>query len=39
MAAGKTIHVNDKMQSGYSYALEAPVGADFAPGFEPHFTP
>ncbi|UWP91704.1 hypothetical protein K3X13_11650 [Aliiroseovarius crassostreae] len=36
---GDEIHVNDKMQSGYSYRLEAPVGAEFAPGFTPHHSP
>lgn len=35
----KTITVNDQMQSDYSYALSAPMGEDFADGFEPHFTP
>ena len=27
------------MQSGYEYALVAPEGRDFAPGFEPELTP
>ncbi|UWP94849.1 hypothetical protein K3X48_11620 [Aliiroseovarius crassostreae] len=36
---GDEVHVNDKMQSGYSYRLEAPVGAEFAPGFTPHHSP
>ncbi|MCB1562949.1 MAG: hypothetical protein KDJ75_05180 [Alphaproteobacteria bacterium] len=27
------------MQTGYSYVLEAPVGEDFADGFEPFLTP
>ena len=36
---GDTITVNDRMQSGYSYVLEAPMGKDFAEGFNPHFTP
>ncbi|UWQ10544.1 hypothetical protein K3X41_11645 [Aliiroseovarius crassostreae] len=36
---GDEIHVNDKMQSGYSYRLEAPVGAEFASGFTPHHSP
>lgn len=35
----RTISVEDKMQSGYSYVLTAPTGAQFADGFEPHFTP
>lgn len=34
-----TVTVNDRMQSGYSYRLTAPVGADFAPEFQPHYTP
>lgn len=34
-----TIHVEDKMQSGYAYGLSAPAGEQFAVGFEPHFTP
>ena len=33
------IHVDDKMQSGYSYALEAPEGEGFAPDFQPFFSP
>lgn len=36
---GTLIHVNDRMQRGYSYALSAPPGMDFADGFTPHFTP
>jgi hypothetical protein len=36
---GDSITVNDSMQSGYSYRIDAPPGQDFAPGFEPHFTP
>lgn len=36
---GDTVTVNDSMQSGYRYRLDAPAGADFGPGFEPHFTP
>lgn len=35
----KTITVNDQMQSGYDYALDAPMGEGFADGFEPFFTP
>ena len=38
-AQRKTIVVDDKMQSGYRYALTAPTGRDFAPGFEPELTP
>lgn len=33
------IKVNDKMQSGYSYALTAPCGRSFDVGFEPFLTP
>jgi hypothetical protein len=35
----KMVHVNDKMQRGYSYELVARRGRDFAPGFEPELTP
>ncbi|MEI9991806.1 MAG: hypothetical protein WDM86_17420 [Rhizomicrobium sp.] len=33
------VTVNDKMQRGYRYALTAPMGRDFAPGFAPQLTP
>ncbi|HOO82894.1 MAG TPA: hypothetical protein PK513_10380, partial [Alphaproteobacteria bacterium] len=36
---GDKITVNDKMQSGYSYRLDAPMGKNFDPAFKPHFTP
>ncbi len=36
---GDIIHVNDLMQKGYSYVLEAPMGEDFADGFKPCFSP
>lgn len=39
MKPGDTITVNDKMQTGYSYVLTAPMGKNFDPGFTPHFTP
>ncbi len=39
MAIGDWVEVNDRMQSGYSYRLEAPMGAEFAPEFTPHHTP
>ncbi len=39
MTSRRTIHVNDRMQSGYSYDLTAPEGEDFDPAFTPHFTP
>lgn len=32
-----TVFVNDKMQTGYQYALSAPVGARFDPSV-PHLT-
>jgi hypothetical protein len=33
------ITVHDTMQRGYRYALAAPMGRDFAPGFAPELTP
>ena len=39
MPIGDVIIVNDKMQTGYSYTLQAPSGEDFAPGFTPYLTP
>jgi hypothetical protein len=36
---GDKVHVNDKMQQGYSYELAAPAGENFASSFQPHFTP
>ena len=38
-APGVWVEVHDKMQSGYRYLLEAQVGRDFAPNFNPCFTP
>ncbi len=35
----RVIHVNDKMQTGYSYELVAPVGKKFDPEFKPELTP
>ncbi|HVX36771.1 MAG TPA: hypothetical protein VHC71_11195 [Hyphomicrobium sp.] len=35
----KTVHVNDKMQSGYTYELVFSMGQNFAPGFNPQLTP
>ena len=35
----KTVTVNDRMQRGYRYALSAPAGRNFDPGFEPQLTP
>jgi hypothetical protein len=37
--AGRTIIVNDKMQSGYRYRLLALIGKDFASDFKPELTP
>jgi hypothetical protein len=39
MRTSQTITVQDKMQTGYSYTLVAPVGAEFDPRFTPHYTP
>jgi hypothetical protein len=36
---GDVILVNDRMQTGYSYKITAPCGQDFAPGFQPFYTP
>ena len=35
----KRIVVDDLMQHGYEYVLEAPAGSDFGVGFEPELTP
>jgi hypothetical protein len=35
----KKIIVNDKMQSGYVYYLNEPLGRNFHPDFKPHLTP
>lgn len=39
MAAGRTVIVNDTMQTDYRYELVAPVGSGFAEGFSPYYTP
>lgn len=39
MAKNKIIKVRDKMQSGYSYELVAPMGKNFDPRFKPELTP
>jgi hypothetical protein len=39
MFVGNKTTVNDKMQSDYSYVLEAPMGAEFDPSFAPYYTP
>lgn len=36
---GAVVHVHDRMQTGYAYAVAAPAGKNFAPGFKPAFTP
>lgn len=36
---GDIVHVEDRMQRGYTYQIVAPPGRDFDPGFEPRFTP
>jgi hypothetical protein len=33
------IHVNDTMQSNYSYELSAPTGQNFSEDFQPHYSP
>jgi hypothetical protein len=39
VAPRRVVIVNDRMQSGYRYALAAPVGRDFAADFAPELTP
>jgi len=36
---GDIVRVDDRMQRGYSYLLEASMGEDFADGFSPCFSP
>jgi len=36
---GKVIHVNNKMQKGYSYKLTEPIGKNFDPSFTPSYSP
>jgi len=36
---GKKIEVDNKMQTGYSYTLQEPVGKNFDPEFKPDLTP
>jgi hypothetical protein len=38
-AARRVVVVNDKMQTNYRYNCVAPVGRNFAAGFEPQLTP
>ncbi|AML52885.1 hypothetical protein [Falsihalocynthiibacter arcticus] len=39
MRLGDEITVNDRFQTGYTYALSAPVRAEFADDFNPVYTP
>lgn len=39
MYKNKKVRVHDKMQTGYSYELSAPVGKNFDPRFNPNLTP
>ena len=39
LTIGDTIIVDDRMQRDYRYEIVAPMGADFWPGFAPHFSP
>ena len=39
MAVGDIIAVNDTMQTGYSYRLDAPVGQGFSGEFQPYHSP
>ncbi len=39
MTEHQIIKVDDRMQQGYSYRLEAPMGAAFDPGFAPAYSP
>jgi hypothetical protein len=39
LAIGDVIRVNDRMQRGYHYTLEAGMGRSFAPDFKPALTP
>ena len=36
---GDHIHVHDRLQRGYVYRLDAPMGEDFDAGFHPCFSP
>lgn len=36
---GDGVVVNDRMQRDYAYRIDAPMGQDFAPEFEPRYTP
>ena len=39
MKIGDQISISDRMQTGYSYALSAPMGLDFAENFTPYYSP
>ncbi len=36
---GDVVSVNDTMQQGYQYEIEAPYGSSFAEGFDPFYSP
>ena len=36
---GDIVTVNDTMQTSYQYSIQVPMGQNFAPEFNPHFTP
>jgi hypothetical protein len=36
---GDWVRVDDRMQRGYRYKIEAPPGQNFAPGFTPFYSP
>jgi hypothetical protein len=36
---GDTVTVDDRMQRSYRYEISAPMGAEFASDFQPHYTP
>ena len=38
-AVGDEVAVNNRMQSGYRYRLDAGTGRDFDPGFTPELPP
>ncbi len=39
MKIGDSIKVSDRMQTGYTYRLEAPLGENFSPEFRPFLSP
>jgi len=36
---GDIVTVNDTTQASYQYSIQVPMGQNFAPGFNPNFTP